>query len=105
LAKVVRVGTYRLELRFSPNRAQSVEKVSLALWHGRRPVTGSVKLTTTMPSMGGMGFTGFLRQTQPGRFFHLWPPLEMAGAWLLHYDVSPGGARRFGVTVVDRIRQ
>jgi hypothetical protein len=104
LPKVVRTGRYRLYLSFSPNHAQALEKVTVRLVRGRRPAPRRIKLTTTMPSMDGMGYTGFLTQKRPGEFEHLWPPLEMTGTWHFRYDVSPQHAPRFAVTVPLRLR-
>ena len=102
MRKLVRVRSYRVDLRVTPNRAGTIGVVSVRLLKDGRPVNGArVTLTTLMMRMD-MGYTGRLPRTAPGRYAHAWPGL-MHGGWRLRYDIAPRGGRPFHVNVVDRV--
>lgn len=103
IRKVTRVGSYQLELRLTPNRANSESTASVTLLRNGRPVRAAkIRLTTMMVQMN-MGYTGFLNSVAPGRYVHAWPGL-MPGSWRLHYELTAPSGDHVRITLVDHVR-
>jgi hypothetical protein len=103
LTRHLRVGSYEVNLRVTPNRPEAIGRFSVCLSEHDRPVTGArVTLTTLMAGMP-MGYTGRLTPRGTGSYAHAWPGL-MRGRWRLHYAIAPPAGRRFNLTVVDDVR-
>jgi copper transport protein len=103
VVSVVTHGSYRLELRVTPNRAAVPNSFSIRITRDGKPVSGAdVTTTFTMLDME-MGQQAYhLVEQSPGVYVRSVPALVMVGRWGLQYQVQPRGAAPFSVLFVDR---
>jgi copper transport protein len=100
--RVIRQGSYTLDVRVDPNRAAQPSTFSLRLTRNGQPVTGArVTLEFAMldMEMGTQAYT--LPERSPGTYVRTTPALVMVGHWGVSFQVEPPGGAPFTAIVVD----
>lgn len=97
-------GAYTVGVRLTPNRASAAGIVSVTLVEAGRPVRRAhVQLAFSMLDMPMGQLTATLPALAPGVYGRPGPVLGMSGRWSVRVDVTPPGAARFSVGLVDTI--
>lgn len=105
VAAALRADGNRVVLRWTPNTAFSAGKISIAVTHKGRAVTGAhVRVTFTMLDMKMNGLTGLLPEIAAGTYGHFGPILDMPGHWSIRFNITPPRARPFTATFTDDVR-
>jgi copper transport protein len=103
--RTVTHGSYRLALRFSPNRAALPNDFELRLSKGGAPVRGArVVVEFVMLDMDMQPLSYQLPETRPGVYAASRSALVMVGHWAVRFSVEPLHDKPFGVTIVDTAR-
>jgi copper transport protein len=103
VARMVEHGSYRLELRVSPNRAAVPNDFAVSITRDGTPVRGAeVVATFTMLDMEMPPTSYRLSESTPGLYAHAAPALVMVGHWGISFEVRPPGAQPFTILFLDR---
>ena len=103
VTEVVNKNGYRLEFKFSPNRAAVPNSFSVRITRGGQPVRGAeVTMTFAMLDMEMGNQSYVMRETSPGVYVQSAPALVMVGHWGLSFEVTPPGGQPFTVILVDK---
>jgi hypothetical protein len=95
----------RLKTRITPNSSRGWNDIDLTVTRrgsALRRAAVSVRLEMPAMSMGAPRFR--LREARPGVYRYSGPAINMAGLWVLTFQVRPPGARAFSVVVRDQVR-
>jgi hypothetical protein len=96
---------YLVKARITPNSSRRWNDIDLAVSRGGAALRrAAVSLRLEMPAMA-MGAPRFrLREARAGVYRYSGPAINMAGLWVLTFQVRPPGARAFSVVVRDHVR-
>jgi hypothetical protein len=104
----VTVGSrgYLVDVRITPNSSHRWNDIDLRVSRRGSPLRrAGVSVRFEMPAMS-MGAPRFrLPEVRAGLYRYSGPAINMAGLWVLTFQIRPAGARAFTVVVRDHVRR
>jgi copper transport protein len=102
VSKIVEAGSYRLDVRITPNRAALPNRFSVAISRDGVPLRGAeVTMRFTMLDMEEQQQIYTLPEGPAGTYSRLAPALVMVGRWGLGLTVTPKSGAPFDVLILD----
>ena len=103
MTEVVSKNGYRLEFRFSPNRAAVPNTFAVRITRAGKPVRGARVISGfAMLDMEMGRQSSELPETSPGVYERSLPALVMVGHWAVSFEITPPGKAPFTMLFVDR---